>query len=122
MVLKRFRPDRSFDGFNVGEVVELDTEDEAAARYIRTGYLEELEDAPVDEPANEPATPDAAAPTNPPAELGQTTVSDSPTDVTETPTTPAAAPVKASRRKAGGTTVEGDGTAGREPGPGDSGQ
>lgn len=59
-MLTRFRADRAFDGFDAGQEVELDPADEQHARWINTGYLEPLDDAPADEePGNEAAPPPA---------------------------------------------------------------
>lgn len=107
MALKRFRADRSFDGFEVGQEIELDPDREWDARQIATGYLEELEDAPAEEPAGDESV-----------DLGDTAPSDAPagTDAVTTAST-----TKASRRRAA-VQGEGDGTTGQQLATGGSGQ
>lgn len=61
-----FRADRAFDSFDAGQVVELSPDtDEQHARWVRTGYLEQIED------------PDGAAPDGPPAVADQPTSTES---------------------------------------------
>lgn len=101
MALKRFRPDRSFDAFHAGEVIELDTDDETAQRYIRTGYLEEVAD-------DEPAAEAAAEAVREPAGFAV------PAAVVSTSATPATAEAEASssgEEGGDGGTVQGDGEA-----------
>lgn len=130
-MFKRFRPDRSFDHFNLGEVVELDTEDEVTQRYLRTGYLEEIVDLPArDVPAESdvqsPALADAPTSTTSaaPAEtLGEDGGSDAGTESTTGATegAPRDGVVKSSRRRRqpGGTVGGGDDAAGAQPDAGD---
>lgn len=113
-MLKMYRADRAFDGFDAGQEVELDPDREWDARQIATGYLEEI-GAPAagDDQADAPAE-------TPAVDLSATTTSDTPTTTADVEVAPATGTTKVSRRKA--APGEGNGTAGPVGGPVDSGQ
>jgi hypothetical protein len=110
--MQKYRADRSFDGFNAGEVVELDPDDEVSARYLRTGYLEPVDEAgQVTGPA-----PEAAAAEREPAgfALVSTPASSSTPDTVTVESAPADAGTETSGEEAaedGPSPVQGDGEA-----------
>lgn len=98
-MLKQYRADRAFDGFDAGQVVELDDTDEQHQRWINTGYLEEFTDAGRTSEEAQPSVADQPTSTTSaaPGDLGEPAERESADGTDESAS--GAGPVKSSRRR-----------------------